>query len=403
MSLCVYKLGLKYKLLIFAMKLFYLFSLIIIFPTWCMAQITLTAAGYFPNAGDSLRTVTATPQTTARIVMTPASATQQTWDYTALRSTPLINVQKFFDAATDTAMQRAFPGVDLVTKQGVGQTQTACYNKTLTRFELMGYKGVALQGLNLALNPAFTPSIPMRRAPLIYNTGNNNLRYAFLLPFAANILPDSLLNLLPVRPDSLRIDFASIRTDKVDAWGTLKIPGGTFDVLRERRFTIDETRIEMKVNLLRIWVDITPILFNTPQGNPSRDTTISYYFWSNTAKEPIAVATVKGLTDSASSIDYKYFLVSPVENAVSNDSKIKLYPNPVSSAFYLDLEPAGQFVLTLNDATGKVLWKQNIESAGHQTIQIPVNHLPDGMYWGVLHDATGQRVFAKPILKVNSN
>jgi hypothetical protein len=368
-----------------------------------MGQITLTAATYFPNAGDSLRTVTATAQTTARIVMTPASTTQQIWDYTALRSTPIINVQKFLDAATDTAMQRAFPGVDLVTKQGVGQTQTAAYNKTLTRFELMGYKGVAMQGLNLALNPTFTPAVPERRAPLIYNTGNNNLRYAFLLPFAANILPDSLLNLLPIRPDSLRIDFATIRSDKVDAWGTLKIPGGTYDVLRERRFTIDETRIEMKINALRVWLDITTVLFNTPQGNPSRDTTISYHFWSNTAKEPIAVVTLKPYVDSAAQIQYKYHLVSPVENAISNDYKIKLYPNPTSSVFYLDLETAGQFVLTLNDVTGNVLLKQNIESVGHQTIQIPVNSLPNGMYWGVLHDATGQRVFAKPVLKVNSN
>jgi Secretion system C-terminal sorting domain len=387
----------------FRMKSIYLFSLIIILPTGCIGQITLTAATYFPNAGDSLRTVTATAQTTARVVMTPASATQQTWDYTALRSTPIINVQKFLDAATDTAMQRAFPGVDLVTKQGVGQTQTACYNKTLTRFELMGFKGVALQGLNLALNPAFTPSVPERRAPLIYNTGNNNLRYAFLLPFAANLLPDSLLNLLPIRPDSLRIDFATIRTDKVDAWGSLKIPGGTYDVLRERRFTIDETRIEMKINALRMWVDITPILFNTPQGNPSRDTTISYHFWSNTAKEPIAVVTLKPYVDSAAQIQYKYHFVSPVEHALSNDSKIKLYPNPASSEFYLDLEASGTFVLTLSDITGKILLKQNIESAGHQKVQIPVNHLPDGMYWGVLHDATGQRVFAKPVLKVNSN
>jgi hypothetical protein len=88
---------------------------------------------------------------------------------------------------------------------------------------------------------------------------------------------------------------------------------------------------------------------------------------------------------------------------VSNDSKIKLYPTPASSEFYLDLETAGVFVLTLNDITGKILLKQDIESAGHQKVQIPVNHLPDGMYWGVLHDATGQRVFAKPVLKVHSN
>ncbi len=383
------------------MKIFYAFSLLTILPTWCIAQITLTAANYFPNAGDSLRTVNASALTTKNIIMTPASATQQNWDYSALRNTPIINVQKFLDAATDTAAQRAFAGVDLVTQQGAAQQQTACYNKTLTRFELMGYKGVNIQALSLNLTPTFAPFVPERRAPLLYNTGSNNLRYSFLLPFPSTLLPSTLLDSLPIRPDSLRVDFVTIRTDKVDAWGTLKIPGGTFDVLRERRYTIDETRIEMKINLLRIWVDVTSLIFNTAQGNPSRDTTISYHFWSNTAKEPIAVVTVKPTSDSAAQIQYKYFPLTPVENTVSQNKDIKLYPNPVNSEFYLDNVPNGSFMLTLTDITGRILLKQNIESIGNQSIRVPVQTLSEGMYWSILQDATGQRIFAKPILKTN--
>jgi hypothetical protein len=61
------------------MKSIYFFPFILL-PTWCMSQITISAT-YFPNAGDTLRTVTATTQTTAPIRMTPASATQQIWDY----------------------------------------------------------------------------------------------------------------------------------------------------------------------------------------------------------------------------------------------------------------------------------------------------------------------------------
>jgi hypothetical protein len=367
-----------------------------------MSQITISAT-YFPSAGDTLRTVTATAQTTAPIRMTPASATQQIWDYSTLRRTARgVTTQSFADAATDTAAQRAFSGVDLLTKQGPIQPQIACYNKTTTRFELMGYKGLRLQTLNLDLNPTFTPFIAQRRAPLTYNTGNNKVRYTFSMPFGTNILPDSLLKLLPFQPDSIRVDFVSTWTDKVDAWGTIKIPGGTFEVLRERRFIVDETRVQMKFNLFRVWTDITDLLFSTAPGVPVQDTTVSYHFWSNGVKEPIAVVTVNPLTDSATLVEYKYFPITPIENVVSNDFKIKLYPNPVSSEFYLDLVPAGQFVLTLSDMTGKILLKQNIESAGHQIIQIPVHSLMDGMYWGVLHDATGQRVFAKPFIRIGN-
>jgi hypothetical protein len=363
------------------------------------AQLTLTAATYFPNAGDTLRMLTASANTITNIVMTAPSATQQTWNYTFLRSpTRIPTTQTFLNATTDTAAQSAFPGVDLITQQGMGGTQTACYNKTLTRFELMGFKGFRLQALNMNLNPTFSPFVPERRAPLIYNTGNNNLRYSFLIEFPASMLPDSLLAALPIRPDSLRVNFATIRTDRVDAWGTMQIPGGTFDVLRERRFTIDETRLEMKVNLLRMWIDITPILFSgVAQGNPSRDTTVSYYFWSNTAKEPIVVANMNPTLDSAKSVQYKYFPVSPIENVSAANDKIKIYPNPAYSEFYLEILEQGTYVVTLTDALGRVVSTQTIENTGINIV--PISNLQSGIYWVMVQKSTGERLISKSFVK----
>ena len=57
--------------------------------------------------------------------------------------------------------------------------------------------------------------------------------------FRIDIIPDTLLAGLPIRPDSLRIRFVTTRQDKVDAFGKIKIPGsGEIDCLRERRYEI---------------------------------------------------------------------------------------------------------------------------------------------------------------------
>ncbi len=352
------------------------------------AQITLTNS-YFPNAGDSLVVSNVAPQflTTARVT---AGGANQTWDYTALRylNTPTVRqVSKFLDAATDTAAIRLFPGVDLVVKANA--TQTACYNKTTTRFELMGFNGAATAGLGLPLVAAYTPTVLERRAPLVYNNIRTTTRSAFLIPFSSSIIPDSFLAIFPIRPDSLRIDFATTRTDQTDAWGTLRIANApnAFDVLRDKRVEITETKIDAKFG--RLWIDVTSIIFvGTANGNPSRDTTTSYYFWSNTAKEPILVLTANA-RDSITNGQIKYFPIrTDVGDLAATPSvALQLYPNPANDVLQLHFEQAtsAPYHAQIVDISGKVHAQQTLDN--HLTdASLPITQLPKGVYFLVLRN-----------------
>ncbi|MDV7394326.1 hypothetical protein RZS08_23290, partial [Arthrospira platensis SPKY1] len=126
------------------------------------------------------------------------------------------------------------------------------------------------------------------------------------VPFSADDVPGGILNNLPITPDSLRIRINTQRTDEVDAWGTLTIPGGIYDVLREKRTELRQTRIDAKIGFFPAWVDVTDIfveLLSLPGlGSLTQE---SYYFWSNEALEPIAVLSLSPATGEVQSVEYK--------------------------------------------------------------------------------------------------
>ena len=71
---------------------------------------------------------------------------------------------------------------------------------------------------------------------------------------------------------------------------------------------------------------------------------------------------------------------NPMITSISNVSKtsgISLFPNPASEYFQLKLEPLNQLV-SITDLMGKIVL--TMHSNGNSQLQIPVNHLADGLY-----------------------
>jgi hypothetical protein len=249
--------------------LFFLF-----FTKTLLAQSALSNR-YFPSVGDALALARASDATTKRISITP-SAEFQIWDYAFLDS--ISSSIERYEAVPDSIKQ-AFPDADLMANI---EGQQAVFNKTDTRFEILGFKNIRFQNLFFNLN--FIPDNPIlqRRADLEYITVNNN-RSVGIAVLSPSQFPDSVVKQLPIRPDSVRITLTNTRQDYVDAWGTLAIPKANYAVLRVRCIEINEQRIEIKIN--NNWLDVTPQYFN---GNPApQDTTITYNFWSEGVKTPI--------------------------------------------------------------------------------------------------------------------
>jgi hypothetical protein len=334
----------------------------------CFGQITISN-NYFPNGGDSLVTATATAQTAAAVFITKASSTAQSWNYNFLRArtptTRTVDRYRTLNATTDTAILREFPTATMVIADTSGQISV--YRRTTTRFDLLGYFNANLGFLPLALRPKFNPPSLERRAPLIFNSTNTNST-AYNVPFSTNFIPDTFFAALPVRPDSMRIRFVTSRQDKVDAFGKIKIPGsGEIDCLRERRFEISETRIDVKTNLLPIWLDITTLI---PTGNLRvKDTTLVFQFWSDLYKEPLLSINATNDSTPISAI-YKWLPINtPTAETASNVSAI-VYPTPAKEAVnvYLDGLSPNDYHLQIVDGMGRIVFNKKIENKMDNTL-----------------------------------
>lgn len=368
------------------------------------AQITLTDA-YFPSVNDSLQTTVSLPQYTRTLRLSAASSIAQRWDYSYLRSAAnsTAKTTERYLAATDTAVLNQFPTAKLV--RDIGGGQLAAYNKSTTRFELLGYKNIDLGGiLRLPVIAKFLQPVLERRAPLTFNTTNRN-QSSFVVAISSNIIPDTLLSALPIRPDSIRVRFQTDRQDKTDAFGTLLIPGGSYEVLRERRYEVTDTKIEAKLNPLP-WIDVTSFIL-TGQQRP-RDTTIRYYFWSNTAKEPITVLTTDD-KDSITRTEYKYLKINTSIRVIAIDSaategvaSLIISPNPMATEAVFDIKiesPSASFSLDIVDNLGKIILQKSLKIGKEQRVQVDVSSLANGIYWARLVDVNGGVLVVRSFVK----
>jgi Secretion system C-terminal sorting domain len=363
------------------------------------AQTNLTDA-YFPSANDSLQTAVALPQYTRSLRLSAAGATAQRWDFSFLRAAlnSTAKTTERYVLATDSALLRQFPTAKLM--RNIGGGQLAAYNKTATRFDLLGYKNVNLGAIQLPLVARFLQPVLERRAPLALNSTNRN-QSNFVVAFASDIIPDTILGLLPIRPDSIRVRFQTDRQDKVDAFGTLAIPGGAYEVLRERRYEITETKIEAKLNPLP-WLDITSLVLTGLQR--PRDTTIRYYFWSNLSKEPIAVLTTNE-ADSITSAEYKYLKINTsVKNTAYTEGSpsLSIFPNPTTHDVFFDIKANGSTAassLTISDNLGRHMGQKNLDKEQKQRISFNVSPFPNGIYWARLSDEYGRVLAVQSFVK----
>jgi hypothetical protein len=364
------------------------------------AQTSLTDA-YFPSANDSLQTAIALPQYTRALRLTSATSTAQQWDFSFLRSAnnSTAKTTERYLSTTDTALLRQFPTAKLV--RDIGGGQLAAYNKTATRFELLGYKNIDLGGaLRLPLIAKFLQPVLERRAPLAFNTTNRN-QSNFVLAFSSDIIPDTILNNLPIRPDSIRIRFQTDRQDKTDAFGTLSIPGGRYEVIRERRYEITDTKIEARINPLP-WLDITALVL-TGQQRP-RDTTIRYYFWSNLAKEPIAILTTND-RDSVMLAEYKYLKINTsVKNTPNTEGgyALSIFPNPTTNDVFFGVKimpSTANFSLSIVDNMGRKIAQKTVANETEQRFHIDASKWLAGIYWVYLTDAEGRIWATKSFMK----
>jgi hypothetical protein len=282
-------------------------------------QITITNS-VFPVVGDTLRY--AIDNQPGQIVMTPPGG-GQTWNFSNLGLSTTFN--EIMRDPMNGVGQASFPGAGLlynpegnfpVSHFQSNNTVEAYLGVTTQAVSLQGYFGGDPIGVGMELVSHYNPPITMMRAPVNF-FDINQTSSGLLLPFDAAIFPN--VDQLPFTADSMRIRRSISRVDAVDAWGSLTIPGGTYEVLREKRTQYTETRLDAKIQPLG-WLDVTDVAIQylgiTTLGV---DTLVSFHFLNDQSKEAIAICKTDNSQLQVTSVQYK-FVSTPTDFGDAPDS-----------------------------------------------------------------------------------
>jgi hypothetical protein len=378
------------------MKKFYLFFALVAFTANLFAQITVTDAS-FPAAGDTLKY--ATDLNPDGVVITPANTNSTVWDFSGLA--PTVKSETVFRAAAEGSAAAEFPTASLVTISEGGQNETY-YSVSATSFTNLGFFGVdPTGGLPIPTTFRFDPPVAERRAPmniLDINQSASSLGIAFAIADLGP-LADSLGPLAGIA-DSIRIRGTAERLDFVDAHGSLTIPGGTYDVLREKRTEYRDTRLD--IHSFLGWQDITDLIPTGGFGDGlGTDTTITYLFFSNTEKEIIAEVSTGSDGLVPQSVTYKdNGVISNNSEVLGTDLEVLVSPNPANgqAVFSLKNRTSGEYSLRLMDARGQVALRSNLNQTDNA---IQLQGMSSGTYFYQVFDENNRAVASGKLLIVN--
>jgi hypothetical protein len=365
------------------------------------AQITITSAT-FPVAGTTLRMVVAANPAIGIAAYTPPGGAQ-VWDLSGLQPGLLKNA--FFQLASLGTVGSQVPGADLFTIPSPGTEEY--YNVTANKVELMVYYGISPYLVNSPRLFRYNPPLLMRRAPMNF-FDINQYSSGILEGFASSEMDPLLIQTMPFTADSFRHRVAFTRLDVVDGWGTISIPGGTYEVLREKRTLYRESRLDAKIPPLG-WLDVTDNAVQKGFQGFGVDTVLSYHFFNDKEKEAIAVVTLNNDQDAVTEVMYKYNSTTNlsindiIQNELNSGSSQFIFTVSLSAAapvggVTFDIATADNTATTSNgDYVSKLVTSQTIpEGSSTYNFSVSVNGdvavEPDETFFVNVSNVTGANV-----------
>ncbi|MBK8564133.1 MAG: T9SS type A sorting domain-containing protein [Saprospiraceae bacterium] len=372
---------------------------LLMFAAAVSAQITVTSAT-FPVAGDTLWFAVDNSPGTIGSLTAPGP---QDWDFTGLSADA--TYRTVYRPANGGNVGTQLPDAELFAFGPLG-TETY-YNVTDTKFEQQAYYGIV--PYDLVANNVFNyaPPLTERWAPLNFFDINASSSGFLELFVPSEFSPVLMLQLAAqtnnAQIDSMRYRLAISEIAAVDAYGTMSIPGGTFQVLREKRTRYTETRIDAKIPPLG-WLDITDNAIPAGFFGLGVDTTYSYHFFNDVAKEPIAVVTLDNNQAFATQIVYKN-TTPPIINSVSDKSgtapTVAISPNPASDEAVFELKNLlpGRYRMVIFDETGRSVFEKIAQLNDSHSERVGLSQQVAGVYFFSLFDENGRAVCQGKLVK----
>jgi hypothetical protein len=359
------------------------------------AQITVTSAT-FPVAGDTLWfNIDNSPGTIGSLT----APGPQNWDFTGLTADATFDIA--YRPIGDGTVGAQLPDATLVTSPTPFTEEY--YKVTGTEMAKVAYYGLDPFGIGINAIIHFAPPLTERKAPMnffdIFQSSSGSLE-----GWQTATLPTLFVSSLPFTSDSMRIRVAISRIEAVEAYGSLSIPGGMYDVLRVKRTEYQENRIDAKVPPLG-WLDVTDVVIQNVAGaNFGVDTTYAYLFYNDVEKEPIAIVSLDNNAAFATQIMYKN-TTPPIVNGLAelNATKpsVKISPNPASHDVVLELNNIvpGQYRMAVFDENGRAVFEKIAQLNGQHTERLDLSQQASGLYLLRVFDEKGQAVCGEKLVK----
>ena len=380
--------------------------------TVVQAQITVTNTT-FPQVGDNIKISIVNSTDFPIVAITPAGG-GQTWDFTSIGvGTP---ADFTVGDATTGAAAAIYPSADIIIPEFGGVAGDGYVKVNTNELVTVGVIG-SLAG--------FVSNFPIRYDPVqveiqtpLMATSTFTSTYGFVEEIDPHDPPGTAIDTLVTnlegqlgglaQVDSLRVTFTAVRQSVVDAWGTIILPKGSFDVLRLKSFDITNTQVHAKVTAWGIsnpaWQ--TPAQLGFDISNfpfIGQDTVISYDYWNDMEKMPILSATT---APDGTTIEYAaYFSDEPVTpistNPIrANANNIKTYPNPAYDKLNIEMKnfETGNYTMKMYDIIGKEIWRKTYAVSGEKTIKLDVSKLRKGNYFYTIFDENGNRITTRRVM-----
>lgn len=299
----------------------------------------------------------------------------QRWNFMTLQA-PFVRSSTYLTGRQGMHGSR-FPEADLTYQ--VDEATEAYFRKDTEGLYLLGYHGLDPFGIGIKGLYRYDTPVLSQKKELEYGEGGTYETSMTALT-TLQALPKKLRDILPITPDSIRLRLVSRRIDEVDAWGTMLMPGGFFDVLREKRSEARSLRIETKVGSLP-WQDITTSL--PPNDILGNHVFLTYLFYYENDVEPLMKIIMKADNQGVDQVVYQ--AIEPeggIQDVLSISPGVYAYPNPaiVNVRFEFTNLPTGEYQLSILNVLGVEIWSKDYFIQNDWAEKVDISFLKKGTY-----------------------
>jgi len=368
---------------------FYLYLLLSCCPALSLAQIRISPS-QLPVPGD---TVFFAVDNLPAGIQAGVPGENLRWDFTTLQA-PFTQQTAWSTPSSETP----FPAANLQLR--LGEETILYFEKRSdgTVFQL-GATNQDPLGLGLTGMVEYAKPELYRRTPLDFGDSYEH-DFAFSQTIAAEDVPQVLLDELPITPDSFRVSLVGERTDEIDAYGRMVLPGGFFEVLREKRTTVQSVKLEAKLGPFP-WQDITDFVITDDFANERVQ--VDYAFFSDELNEPVAILEMGPGERFVARVTFSVPSVATnVQEVTKLEPGVYAFPNPaiINVRFEFTNLPPGTYELSIMNILGIEVWKDSYFLQGNRTERIDISNLRKGTYLYSLKDARVKIITTKRLVVV---